>query len=222
MFSRKTWHEKRIDYISDRWEGSLIHTKKNMFTIEEYRTLPPINPILDKNKWEKRKKMNYWGIRMDPSYIFENAYLEITNYKKINFRFTHFPGAFLRNTDLRFTNFDFADLKGADLRDSILHTASFVFTNLKYVRFDNADLTSARSFNSASCDFADFCNAVLERADLRQGFFNWVDFTGANLKGCHLEDLEFRNCNFEDADLRGAHLQGTKFKKCQTKNARFD
>lgn len=124
----------------------------------------------------------------------------------INFMSSDLRGLKLAGASFVKCNFIEVDLSGVDLTGADLSSAAFVSVKADGAVLRGARLVKLRAVRETSFEGADFTEAVLTSANLRQCRLAGCDFTRAELGGADLSECDLRRARFYRATGREARF----------------
>lgn len=110
--------------------------------------------------------------------------------------------------------FQKAILDRADFSGAVLNSTMLYESRGEGVKFTGADLTKGRMGGGTSLPGADFQNAKLVQACLRESNLSGADFRGSRIESSMLED-----CDLSKADFYRVPAKGTRFSRCNLDGA---
>ena len=120
--------------------------------------------------------------------------------------------------DAKIADFSRTDLREADFVGHNLRKAHFEFADLRSVAFGWSDLTYA-NLACTTAAHARFDHAILDNADLTEGWFRATSFRDASLRSMRAVSTDFTYANFTRADLTNANLSGCSLGKADLTDA---
>lgn len=134
-------------------------------------------------------------------------------------------GADLSGRDLTGVNLSEVNLAGADLDDANLSRANLKMARLAGADLAGANLSGAELYKTDLTGVfgvgANFSNAYLTEANVREGDLRGAVLTSANLSEADLSGANLEEADLSEADLSGADVRGTNLCRARVTDAQL-